>query len=303
MDDALDRFIWTLQFERGSSPHTVAAYRRDLQRLNAFLAERHGGEVPAPQDVSETDLLAHLAWLRDLELHPRSIARATSAIRMLFAALFDRGQIPNDPAHQLRVPKAHAALPQILTEDEVDRLLVAPPEEGAQGLRDRAMLHVLYATGLRVSELVSLRLAEIDLAKGVVRTTGKGNKERMVPIGDHAALWVRRYLDHARPTLAKGRASNGRPGAPLFLTRLGRGMTRQGFWKLLRKYAVQAGVRKMISPHVLRHSFATHLLAHGADLRSIQLLLGHADLSTTQIYTHVERSELLQTYDAHHPRA
>ncbi|NUN14961.1 MAG: site-specific tyrosine recombinase XerD [Myxococcales bacterium] len=302
MDDAIDRFIWSLKFERNMSAHTVAAYSRDLKKLANFLAQRHNANLE-PEDISETDLLSHLADLRDQGLHPRSIARATSAIRMFFQEVVTRRNLSTNPANLLSVPKHRAALPETLSMDEVDRLLVVPPVDSPTGLRDRAMLALLYATGMRVSELVHVRSMDVDLTRGVVSAFGKGRKQRLIPIGEHAIQWITRYLHAARPELAKGFPLLSRPAAALFVTRRGGAMTRQGFWKLLRKYAADARIYRTISPHMLRHSFATHLLARGADLRSIQTMLGHADISTTQIYTHVSRDELKETYDSHHPRA
>jgi integrase/recombinase XerD len=303
MDDAVDRFLWTLRYERNLSPNTVSAYGRDLKRLLTDLEKRYNGHLPEPREITETDLLAHLTNLREDGLHPKSIARATSAIRMLFRDLTTREKIENNPAGLLDVPKTRRSLPVVLSHEEVDQLLEAPPMDTKLGIRDRAMLHTLYATGMRVSELVNARLMDIDLAKGVLIATGKGRKQRMIPLGSHAIKWLSRYLEDARPELAKGYAANARPNSPLFLTQQRKIMTRQGFWKRLRLLAKEAGIRRPISPHKLRHSFASHLLEGGADLRSIQSMLGHADISTTQIYTHVETSSLKKTYDEHHPRA
>ncbi len=303
MDEAVDDFLWSLRYERNLSAHTLDAYGRDLRRFAAFLAERSGGRAPDAGDVTETDLLAYLAHLRDEGLHPRSVARATSAIRSFFAHLVAHGRLEHSPAARLRIGRRRAPLPHALTVEEIDRLLEAPPADHPRGLRDRAMLHVLYASGMRVSELVDVRLGDIDLDRGVIATTGKGDKQRLVPLGPDAVAWTRRYLESARPKLAEGHPSCARLDAHLFITRRGRGMTRQGFWKLLRSYARAAGIARSISPHVLRHSFATHMLARGADLRTIQLLLGHADITTTQIYTHVCVDDLQDTYDRCHPRA
>lgn len=273
-----------------------------MKKLANFLNQKHNADLD-PEDVSETDLLSHLADLREQGLHPRSIARATSAIRMFFLEVVVRRNLATNPANLLSVPKHRTSLPETLTMDEVDRLLVAPPVDSSAGLRDRAMLALLYATGMRVSELVHVRLMDVDLTRGVVSAFGKGRKQRLIPIGDHSVQWISRYLQAARPELGKGHPLLSRPAAALFVTRRGGAMTRQGFWKLLRRYAADAQIYRAISPHMLRHSFATHLLARGADLRSIQAMLGHADISTTQIYTHVGKDELKQTHDAHHPRA
>lgn len=303
MDHAIDRFVWTLQFERNASRHTAHAYRRDLVRLAEDLAARRQGDTPSPSEVTESDLVAHLADLHERGLHPRSIARAISAIRTFFADLVQRGVMERNPAGQLKKPKHPAPLPKVLSVEEVRLLLDGPPADDVLGLRDRAMLHFLYATGLRVTELVTIRLADVDLDRGLVLSMGKGRKERVVPLGEQAMLWLRRYFEQSRPELAANRPSAARPQAAVFLSRLGKAMTRQGFWKLLRGRAIQAGISTKLSPHTLRHSFATHLLSNGADLRSIQVMLGHSDISTTQIYTHVDREQLRDTYDEHHPRA
>lgn len=301
MDDALDRFLWHLKVERNLSVNTVLAYERDLRRLCTFLTARSGAtEPPDPGAVSETDLLAHLADLRGAGLHPRSVARATSAIRALFRHLKGRGEIEDDPTALIATGRPPTALPDVLSLEEVDRLLAAPVVDDPRGLRDRAMLSLLYATGMRVSELIKVRVTDVQLDRGGVLASGKGRKQRLIPFGEDARIWVERYLRDARPGLT---ASAARQPPELFLTHLGRPMTRQGFWKLLKRHAALAGIRATISPHKLRHSFATHLLAGGADLRAVQAMLGHVDIATTQIYTHVDRSELQRTYDAHHPRA
>jgi integrase/recombinase XerD len=303
IDQAIDAYVWSLQFERLMSPHTVAAYRRDLLRMATDLAAQRSDQMPALSDISEACLVEHVARLHAQGLHPRSISRAISAIRSFFAETFAKPEAGPNPAQHLRKPKYPSPLPRALTVSEVNVLLESPAEETPLGLRDRAMLQFLYATGLRVSELVGLRMADVDLTRGVVMATGKGNKQRLVPFGEVAKLWLQRYLQFARPELATGFPSAAKPSAAVFITRRGRGMTRQAFWKLIRGHARKAGVATEPSPHTLRHSFATHLLGNGADLRSIQAMLGHADISTTEIYTHVDRGDLVRTHNAHHPRA
>lgn len=310
MDDAIERYLWHIKVERNLSANTVLAYERDLRRLADFLAARRGpeGDRPAePPDadaITETDILAHLAELRAAGLHPRSVARATSALRAFFRYLHGRGDLGDDPTALIATARPPVPLPDVLTVEEVDRLLATPAVEDLRGLRDRAMLSLLYATGMRVTELVKIRVTDVQLERGVVLASGKGRKQRMIPFGEDARLWVDRYLRDARPTLAGAAGRQGtKPPAELFLTHLGRAMTRQGFWKLIKRYALLAGIRATISPHKLRHSFATHMIAGGADLRSVQAMLGHVDIATTQIYTHVDREELKRVYDAHHPRA
>jgi len=303
MDEAIDQFVWSLRFERQLSEHTVESYSRDLRELMRTLTKNGKKSSPAPSSVKETDLLQHLQRLKKEGKSPRSIARATSAIRMLFKELVRKEELEKSPAALLTVTKSGRALPKVLSLEEVDRLLEAPPADNPLGLRDRAMLGVLYACGLRVSELIALRVQDLDLSKGFLTATGKGRKQRLVPMGRQAIERVEAFLEFGRPTLAANRAINTKPNSPIFLTRLGRAMTRQGFWKRLRVIAKKAAIEKDISPHQLRHSFASHLLANGADLRAIQAMLGHADISTTQIYTHVEREALQTTYDKHHPRA
>ncbi|HEX5760108.1 MAG TPA: site-specific tyrosine recombinase XerD [Thermoanaerobaculia bacterium] len=289
----LQRWLDHLAVERGLSPHTTAAYGRDLRRLGDWLARRGGDLLTADAQA----LAAHLRELRRSGLAPRSIARALSAVRVFYEQQVESGGRADNPAVNLLPPKLWRPLPRVLSESEVEALLAAPDPATPQGLRDRAMLELLYAAGLRVSELVSLVLPQLRLDAGFLVAYGKGSKERIVPVGEQAEAWVGRYLREARPVLAGG----GRSGA-VFLSRLGGPMTRQGFWKGLRAHARRAGVRD-VSPHVLRHSFATHLLEHGADLRAVQMMLGHADISTTQIYTHVHQQRLRSLYDRFHPRS
>ena len=302
MDEAIDQFLWALRFERHLSDHTVDAYGRDLRKLVESLETFHG-KVPSIEAVRESDLVDHLARLQAAGLSPRSIARATTSRRMLCKDQEERHGLERNPARLLSAPRIPRPLPDALTLDEIDRLLESPPPDTLLGMRDRAMLALLYATGMRVTELLTIRLMDLDLQRGVAIATGKGRKQRMIPVGSHAVNAVQHYLDHARGDLAAGRAANGRSSAPLFLTIRGKGMSRQGFFKRLRALAKAAGIERSISPHKLRHSFATHLLANGADLRAIQDMLGHADIATTQVYTQVDRTALRRTYDDHHPRA
>jgi integrase/recombinase XerD len=295
LEPALDLFLLHLRVEKGLAANSVDAYARDLRRYLDDLARqgvRHWKAVDRPQ------LLAHLDELARRGISARSQARALSAIRSLHRLLCAERIAPVDPTEDVEGPRGGQKLPQVLSREEVERLLAAPPERTAAGLRDRAMLEVLYATGLRVSELIGLGVNDVHLETRVLLARGKGSKERIVPVGGPAASALRRYLDLARPRLLKGRSSKD-----LFVTPRGGRMTRQGFWKLLERYARAAGIRRRISPHKLRHSFATHLLAGGADLRVVQAMLGHADISTTQIYTHVERSQARRVYDRCHPRA
>ncbi len=288
----LDAFLSALALERGLSARTVAAYRGDLERFGATLA-RHGGD---PSAASPAELAAYLRQLRTRGLSPRSVNRALAALRGFFAFLVATGRRADDPAVPLVAQRTLRHLPRVLSEAEVEALLAAPDPASPAGLRDRAMLEVLYATGLRVSELVGLRLSELQLDRGFLLVIGKGDKERPVPLGDEAERWLRRYLAEARPHLARGRHDR------VFVNRRGGPLSRQGVWKILRDHGVTAGVAAL-HPHALRHSFATHLLEHGADLRAVQAMLGHADISTTEIYTHVHRERLQRLYDRFHPRA
>jgi integrase/recombinase XerD len=297
---AIDRFVDALWLEDGLSPNTLAAYRRDLQGLAAWLAPELAapgqGHVGKPLDeVVELDLLGYLAASRQ--------AKATTANRRL--AVFKRyyrwalreGRLGHDPTLKLGSARQALRVPGTLSEAQVEALLDAPDLNHPLGQRDRAMLELMYASGLRVSELVTLKTVHVGLPEGVLRVTGKGSKERLVPFGEEAHGWIRRYLADARPALLRRQACD-----ELFVTARGAGMTRQMFWHLVKKYARKAGVTAPLSPHTLRHAFATHLLNHGADLRAVQLLLGHADISTTQIYTHVARQRLKTLVAAHHPR-
>jgi integrase/recombinase XerD len=293
----IDAYLDHLRIERRVSPHTVESYARDLAALAAFAA----GRGAATEALDRAALEAFVRERMAAGLSPRSVARAVAAVRGFFRFLVLDRRLAANPADDLRPPHAWPALPKGLAVEQVDRLIAAPDVSTPLGLRDRAMIEVLYATGLRVSELVGLRAADLHLDEEYLTCVGKGNKERIVPIGAEAAAWTTRYQREARPALV--RTARGRPPARLFLNARGGALSRVGFWKILRGYARGAGLPRGVSPHVLRHSFATHLLERGADLRAIQLMLGHADLSTTQIYTHVLEARLRAVYDRFHPRA
>ena len=290
MSGSVDRYLDEVWLERGLSRNTLAAYRRDLQYLERWL-ERD------LLDATERDLLACLAQRYQAGYRTSSGARWISSIKGFYRHALSKGRITEDPSAHVAHPKRGRPLPDAMSEKEVLALLAAPDVEDAVGLRDRAMLELLYASGLRISELVGLTSAAVNLRQGVVRVTGKGGKERLVPIGQEAMQWLRRYLDEARPRLPGSDTT-----AALFPSRRGRAMTRQNFWYAVKRYALRAGIDRDISPHTLRHAFATHLLNHGADLRAVQMMLGHADLSTTQIYTHIAQARLKELHETHHPR-
>ena len=286
----IERFVDALWLEDGLAANTLAAYRRDLRQLAAQL---DGGDLLA---AAEADLQRYFATTFAAS-RASTANRRLATLRRFYRWALREGMIDGDPTLRLPGAKAPPRFPKALTEEQVEALLTAPDPESDLGLRDRAMLELLYATGLRVTELVCLKLVEVSLADGLVRVTGKGQKERVVPVGEEACLWLQRYAGRARAALLKGRSAD-----ELFVTRRGKPMTRQMFWKLIRRYALQADIRAPLSPHGLRHAFATHLLNHGADLRVVQMLLGHADISTTQIYTHVARERLQALHERHHPR-
>jgi integrase/recombinase XerD len=289
----IDRYLAHLELERRVSPHTLDGYGRDLAALAAF-AEGEGRDV----DALGRPELERLVRTRMAEgRSPRSVGRLVAAVRGYYRFATAIVPLSENPAADLDAPRTWKALPKFLTVEEVDALLAAPDVTTPRGLRDRALLEVLYATGLRVSELLALTPVHVDIDAGVLTTMGKGRKERVVPFGDEAGTWVGRYLREARPALA-GTVASPR----LFVNARGGALSRMGFWKVLRAYGLQAGIGRAISPHVLRHSFATHLLERGADLRAIQMMLGHADLSTTQIYTHVLDERLRSVYERFHPR-
>jgi len=290
----IDTYLDYLRDVRRMSPNTLSSYARDLGALAAY-AETKGC---APERLERRDLEAFARQLMTNGLAPRSVARAIACIRGYFKFLLVEKAVDADPAEDLRAPRAWPALPKYLDLDEVDRLLAQPDTSTPRGVRDKALIELLYATGLRVTELLSLKAGDINLDAGYLTCIGKGDKQRIVPLGHAAADWVRRYAAEARPALLKGRKSSW-----LFVNaKGGTQLSRVGFWKVLKDYGIRAGVSRDLSPHVLRHSFATHLLDRGADLRAIQMMLGHADLSTTQIYTHVLEARLRAVYDKFHPR-
>ena len=289
----LPEYLAVLVVERGLAANSVEAYRRDLERFGHWLA-KSGLDLAR---CERSDLRRYLSELRGSGLAARSASRALSALRSLFRYVLELGAVGEDPTLDLESPRLMRPLPRFLTMDQVDALLAEPNSEHPLGLRDRAMVETLYATGVRVSELVGLTLGGVRLDPGFLRVRGKGSKERIVPLGSQARLWLGRYLERVRPGLDRFRCD------AVFLTTRGRGMTRQAFWYLLRRHARRAGISTHLSPHTLRHSFATHLLERGADLRAVQAMLGHADIATTEIYTHVTRERLRVLYDRSHPRA
>ncbi|MGD9020673.1 MAG: site-specific tyrosine recombinase XerD [Lysobacterales bacterium] len=292
-DPYIDRFLDNLWAERGLSDNSLKSYRHDMEHLAGQLHQRGRDLVAA----SREDLLAVLANDVRRGKSPRSVSRYLSAYRQFYGWLLREGVITDDPVALIESPKAGRGLPKALSEDQVEALLGAPDTSTALGARDKAMLELMYATGLRVSELVNLELGNLNLNQGVVRVIGKGRKERLVPIGEAAHESLDAYLSGSRPGLLKGAQCDA-----VFVTARKSAMTRQAFWYMVRRHALSCGIAQKLSPHVLRHSFATHLLNHGADLRVVQLLLGHADLSTTQIYTHIAREGLKRMHETHHPR-
>lgn len=289
----IDLFLDALWLEKGLSPHTRSAYRSDLALFNGWLAER-GLELP---QAGREIILDHLAWRLDSGYQARSTARLLSGLRGFYRFLLREKLIAVDPTLQIDMPKLGRPLPKSLSEADVEALLAAPDTGSALGMRDRSMLEVLYACGLRVSELIGLSLDQLNLRQGVVLAFGKGSKERLVPLGEEAIVWLERFLREAR-----GELLGEQPSDVLFPSQRGEQMTRQAFWYRIKLHARVAGIDKPLSPHTLRHAFATHLLNHGADLRTVQMLLGHSDLSTTQIYTHVARARLQELHARHHPR-
>jgi integrase/recombinase XerD len=285
-------FLDFCRVEKGLSPNSLSSYFIDLQRFSI------GIQPLAPQRATAQDLGRYVESLYGAGLSARSIARHMTTLRSFYSFLTREGEIPSDPSEFLIPPRQWSTLPKYLNREEIDRLLVAPDAAKPTGLRDRAMLELLYATGLRVTELCRLERNNVEADSGVLRVTGKGNKQRLVPFGESAGEVIGQYLNQARPALLKGRASRF-----LFVTARGGAMTRQGFWKLLGGHGKKAGIFRDLTPHVVRHSFATHLVEGGADLRSVQIMLGHADISTTQVYTHVARRRLREIVDQHHPRA
>ncbi|MDE2117566.1 MAG: site-specific tyrosine recombinase XerD [Betaproteobacteria bacterium] len=293
--DLLDEFCDSLWLEDGLSRNTLESYRRDLRKFSAWLEKQRGAPLLQATHADIQGFLAHLVG--EQKAKAASTSRAISSLKRLFRYLLRQNKVDADPTLQIATPKLPRSLPKSLTEQDVEQLLNAPDVDTPLGLRDRTMFEVLYATGLRVSELVTLRIAQVSMDMGVVRVMGKGSKERLVPLGEEALDWLRRYLAQGRAVLLAGKVSDA-----LFVTARAAAMTRQMFWHLIKRHARLGGLNKPLSPHTLRHAFATHLLNHGADLRVVQLLLGHADISTTQIYTHVARERLKQLHAKHHPR-
>jgi integrase/recombinase XerD len=289
----LPDYLAVLLIERGLAPNSVAAYRSDLVRFGRWLAD----EDCALEACDRARVRRYVTAVRGRGLSAHSAARALASLRSFFRYLVERGAMSADPTLEIDSPRLLRALPSFLSGDEVEALLAAPDVTRPLGVRDRAMLETLYATGVRVSELVSLRVGQMRLDPGFVRVLGKGSKERIVPVGSQARAWLARYLEQARPALDKRRDE------ALFLSTRGAAMMRQTFWRLIKRYGKTAGITRHLSPHTLRHSFATHLLERGADLRAVQAMLGHADISTTEIYTHVARERLRALYDQKHPRA
>ncbi len=289
----LDRFLDAIWMERGLSANTLGAYRADLLALQRWLAQRDKSLIYA----ARADLLAFIAWRAKEGAKPRSTARQLSSFRRFYRFLLREGVVAEDPTLKIDMPKIGRALPQSLTEPEVESLLGAPDVNDPIGHRDRTMLEVLYATGLRVSELINLRQGQINLNQGVLRVRGKGDRERLIPLGEEAQRWLREFVAGPRVEILLERQTEY-----LFPTRRGDRMTRQAFWHIIKRYARKADILGKLSPHTLRHAFATHLLNNGADLRVVQMLLGHSDLSTTQIYTHVARERMKEMHAQHHPR-
>jgi integrase/recombinase XerD len=289
----IDRFLDAIWMERGLSENTLGAYRADLVALNQRLESKSVELVNA----GRADIMDYIAWRVEGGAKPRSTARQLSSFRRFYRYLLREGVIAEDPTVNIAMPKIGRSLPQSLTEQDVEALLAAPKVSEPLGHRDRTMLEVLYATGVRVSELINLKLSAINLNQGVLRIVGKGDRERLIPLGDEAQDWIREFIDGPRGEILLERQTEY-----LFPTRRGDRMTRQAFWHIIKRYAKKANISKKLSPHTVRHAFATHLLNNGADLRVVQLLLGHSDVSTTQIYTHVARERMKELHGRHHPR-
>lgn len=294
LEKVVEEFINYVVVEKGLSDNTIDAYRRDICRFEGFLRERQR-DIP---DAGREDIVSFMVFLREKGLSSRSTARNMVAVRMLYRFLIAEKHIERLPTENIELPRSFRTLPETLSPAEVEMLIKSPDVDKPLGARDRTMFELLYATGLRVSELVSITVNRLNLEVGFLIAMGKGSRERVVPMGEVAMEWIRRYIANERVRILKGKESEY-----LFVTARGNRMTRQGFWKLVKKYALKAGVYKRITPHTLRHSFATHLLEGGADLRSVQTMLGHADISTTQIYTHINSERLKKIYKQYHPRA
>ncbi len=295
MDDLLDSFLSYLVVEKGLSENTLESYGRDLKKFLLFIKSRG---ITSAREIKYGDILDFMIHSREEGLNATTIVRSMVSIKQFFKYLLSEKVLSEDPTAHIKTPKMKKAIPGVISLDDVESILGAPDESTPEGLRDAAMLEILYATGIRVSELIGLKLNDVNFELGFVVVYGKGSKERVVPIGDKAREKLLSYLRDSRPTLLKGREAKA-----LFVTRRGAGMTRQGFWKIIKAQALKSGVTKKISPHTLRHSFATHLLERGADLRTIQVMLGHSDISTTQIYTHVESERLKEIHKKYHPRS
>jgi len=289
----IDEFIDHLWLEDGLSKNTLNSYRFDLELFTGWLDKSLKKNI---LDTSQVDIQQYLSFKFPTS-KSRSISRLLATLRRLFRYLLRQKKIKIDPTLEIQSPKIPKSLPKSLSEEDVELLLAAPDVETNAGLRDKAMLELLYACGLRVSELVNILLTELSMTEGVIRVTGKGNKTRLVPMGEEAVDWIKKYIDESRNNILKQRVSKY-----LFITIRGSAMTRQAFWYLIKRYSIIANIKKPMSPHIMRHAFATHLLNHGADLRVVQMLLGHSDISTTQIYTHVARERLKKLHESHHPR-
>jgi integrase/recombinase XerD len=292
-NEIIDAFIDHLWLEDGLSKNTLNSYRFDLELFTEWLTKSLKKNI---LDVSQADIQQYLSFKFPTS-KSRSISRLLATLRRLFRYLLRENKIKNDPTLEIMSPKIPKSLPKSLSEEEVEALLNAPDVETISGLRDKAMLELLYACGLRVSELVNILLTELSMTEGIIRITGKGSKTRLVPMGEEAVDWIKKYINESRNDILNKRTSKY-----LFITIRGSGMTRQAFWYLIKKYSIIAEIKKPISPHILRHAFATHLINHGADIRVVQMLLGHSDISTTQIYTHVARERLKKIHESHHPR-
>jgi integrase/recombinase XerD len=299
----IERFLDHLWMENGLSENTMSAYKNDLANFSVWLMEKQLSLL----QVNVETIQGFLAYNYDISMKRRSVARVLSTLRRFYLYYFRENRITEDPTRLVESPKGQQSLPVSLNEHQVEELLSSPDTGDALGLRDRAMLEVLYATGLRVSELIKLQASQISLEQGVIRVVGKGNKERLVPVGEIALDWLLRYYRESRPQLLEKKAANSKSVglcSEVFVTKRGGAMTRQAFWYIVKRYARIAGIPdEHLSPHTLRHAFATHLLNHGADLRVVQMLLGHSDISTTQIYTHIADQRLRDMYQSHHPRA
>ncbi len=290
----IDRFIDNIWSEKGLSRLTLNAYRSDLNLFARWLAQRDLSLI----NCSQAEILEYLAYKVEQKSTARSNARLLSSLKQFYRYLVKTGQQQENPTELISTPKINRLLPDSLSESDMERLLQAPDVNSEYGLRDRCMLELMYASGLRVSELVALELGQINQNLGLVRLTGKGNKERVIPVGEEALFWLKKYIQRARPLLIRNQVVSN----ALFLSSRGRGITRQALWQHIKKYLIKAGIKSSYSPHSLRHAFATHLLNHGADLRTVQMLLGHSDLSTTQIYTHIAQARLQALHERHHPR-